>query len=335
MEDIFEDLEELSESVGDGATDTSNAPSMSGSKRLRMNSNMGSALPPFDNPSSSCKNARRPTQSTLPRALGSLSWLKERQRIANLEIGRTVIECNLSFNVLQTTQWRRMIKAVSSVGACEGWEGVSYKEMRTTVLDEEMGRIQKALDPIKEGWKKFGCSILSDGWSDIRRSIINILVSSCLGTYFLRAIDAGKGGQRITGEFIFHHIRQAIIDIGPENVVQVVTDNASNCRRMGDLIEQEFPSIVWTPCASHCLDLLMEDTGKLPWISSVILEASAIVSFFSKKTKALAIFREYSQLEILQPSKTRFAYMFIVLDRLLAIHNDLRRTVVSLEWVEL
>jgi len=117
-------------------------------------------------------------------------------------------------------------------------------------------------------------------------------------------------------------------------VVQVITDNASNCRRMGELVMEEFPNIVWTPCASHCLDLLMEDIGKLPWIHSVMTKATTIVSFFKKKPKALAIFREYSKLELVKPAKTRFAYMWLVLDRLHKVHADLRRCVVSELWYE-
>jgi len=159
-------------------------------------------------------------------------------------------------------------------------------------------------------------------------------VSSCLGTNFLRAVDAGKAGRSITGEFIFRHIRQAILDVGAENVVQVITDNASNCVAMGKMVEDEFPSICWTPCASHCLDLLMEDIAKLPWINRVMNEAKQIVLFFRRKNKALSILREFTKLEVISPSKTRFAYMFIVLERLHLLHDPLRQVVVSHLWIE-
>lgn len=139
-----------------------------------------------------------------------------------MEIARTLTECNIAFNVLRTDQWKRMVRAIAQVGPTESWSGLDYTKMRTTALDEQKALIDKALAPVKAGWQQFGCTIISDGWSDIRRRhIINILVSSCLGTYFLRAVDAGKAGERITGAFIYTHIRQAIEDIGPQNVVQV------------------------------------------------------------------------------------------------------------------
>ena len=39
---------------------------------------------------------------------------------------------------------------------------------------------------------------------------------------------------------------------------------------MSCLVEAEFPTVVWTPCASHCPDMLMEDIGKLRWVKKVV-----------------------------------------------------------------
>ena len=115
-------------------------------------------------------------------------------------------------------------------------------------------------------------------------------------------------------------------------MVQVVTDNASNCRRMGRLLKEEFPTIVWTPCASHCLDLLMEDVGKLKWVKKVVRQAKSIVTFFTVKVKVLAMFREHSSLELKKPSSTRFAYMWLLMERLYEVKSVLRQMVVSTLW---
>jgi len=93
--------------------------------------------------------------------------------------------------------------------------------MRDRELKEEVKGVLEKLEPLKGDWKKYGVSILSDGWSDIKkRPIINILVSCCTGTTFLRAIDASNA-PRIDARYVFGHIKQAILDVGPENVVQV------------------------------------------------------------------------------------------------------------------
>lgn len=103
---------------------------------------------------------------------------------------------------------------------------------------------------------------------------------------------------------------------------------------MGRKLEEEFPSIVWTPCASHCLDLLMEDIGKLKWVEEITTKALSIVNFVNSKVRVLAIFRSYSDLELKKPSKTRFAAMWILLERLYDVQNKLQKTVVSDEFKE-
>ncbi|KAH7297529.1 hypothetical protein KP509_25G000500 [Ceratopteris richardii] len=254
---------------------------------------------------------------------------KQRQKAAEIQIARCVIECNLAFNAVRTEACRRMVKAIAQFGPCDDWYGIDYKRLRTTMLDEERDRIEVQLEPIKTGWMMCGCSIISDGWSDThRRHIINILVSSCLGTYFLRDVDACRAGV-ITGEFIFPYIKSAILEVGAENVVQVITDNASNYKRMGEMIEDEFPKIVWTPCAKHCVDLLLEDIRKLPWIEPIVNDAKRIVNFIRKNHLALSVFHSHSTMEMIRPADTRFGYIYLVLRRLQKVIDALRVTIID------
>ncbi|KAH6557929.1 hypothetical protein KP509_1Z085900 [Ceratopteris richardii] len=268
-------------------------------------------------------------QSGLGQARGhvrsSLTCIKEKQKIADIEIARTVIMENLSFNLLNSNQWKTMVKAISEVGPCQGWSGPSYSDMRTTKINEEKKRIDLSLAPMREKWSRYGCTILSDGWRERKnRGIINILVSCPIGTFFLSVVEVGKKGKKTTGVCIYGHIKKAIEEVGPSNVVQVVTDNASNYRHMGQLLEGEYPHIVWTPCATHCLDLLMEDIEKLSWVKACTLQASSIVTFFTQKVKVLAMFREHSKLEI-KKRATTVLHTFKV---------PLRQTVVSTFWSE-
>ena len=36
------------------------------------------------------------------------------------------------------------------------------------------------------------------------------------------------------------------------------------------VLADDFPTITFSPCSAHCLDLLLEDIGKLPWASDII-----------------------------------------------------------------
>ena len=82
--------------------------------------------------------------------------------------------------------------------------------------------------------------------------------------------------------------------IGVQNVVQVIIDNGSNCVAMGNMLEEEFPSIVWTPCTSHCIDLLIEDIGKISWEDEIFKTSFSMVRFVKKRPKVTSMFRANS-----------------------------------------
>ena len=53
------------------------------------------------------------------------------------------------------------------------------------------------------------------------------------------------------------------------NVVQVITDNASNYVLAGKKLESKYNTIFWTSCAAHCIDLVLEDIGKVEWVKTL------------------------------------------------------------------
>ena len=58
--------------------------------------------------------------------------------------------------------------------------------------------------------------------------------------------------------------------------------------------------------------------------------ACAIVNFVTKRPKVLSIYQAHDDLVLLKPPATRFAYMFIVVERLMPVRQGFLRTVVSL-----
>ena len=198
-----------------------------------------------------------PTVNPFKQGSIKASLQKRAKEEATREITRLFIQCALSFNVLRTKRWKSCIKAISRIGV--EWEGPSYEALRSRELKKEREQVEKSVQPLRATWEKYGCTLVCDGWSDMRkRSVYNILVASCKGSMFLKAVDASLPGTVVTGEFIWRHLREAVLEVGPQNIVQIITDNGSNCVSMGRMLQEEFPKIVWTPCASHSLDLLME-----------------------------------------------------------------------------
>nr|GEX01143.1 uncharacterized protein [Tanacetum cinerariifolium] len=59
-------------------------------------------------------------------------------------------------------------------------------------------------------------------------------------------------------------------EVGEQNVIQVVTDNASNYVKAGKLLAAMRPQLYWTPCAARCIDLMLEDIGNLERVKSCL-----------------------------------------------------------------
>jgi len=106
-------------------------------------------------------------------------------------------------------------------------------------VDKENARLEKAISPLKASWTVDGCSIIMDGWTDCRnRPLINIIVSSISGPYFLRAIDCSS--QEKNTMLLKDQICDAIVEVGPFNVVQVVTDATPVCEATGMMVQKEY-----------------------------------------------------------------------------------------------
>jgi len=95
--------------------------------------------------------------------------------------------------------------------------------------------------------------------------LINVISQSPHGAMFLKAVDCE--GQMKDSQFIANILIEAVELVGPENVVQVITDNATVCRAAGLIVEGKYQHIFWTPCVVHSLNLMLSKLGKqIEWI---------------------------------------------------------------------
>ena len=101
-------------------------------------------------------------------------------------------------------------------------------------------------------------TIVSDGWSDPRkRPLINFMVVTDSGPMFLKSPNTSD--EIKDKDFITRHMRDVVMKVRPDNVVQIITDNAAVCKVVGMLIKLELPSIYWTPCVVHTLNLALKN----------------------------------------------------------------------------
>jgi hypothetical protein len=181
-------------------------------------------------------------------------------------------------------------------------------------------------------WKYYGCTLMSDGWTDRKgHQLINFLVNSPAGTYFLESVDASTEAHDATT--LVDLLEQKIVQIGKENVVQVVTGNGANYKAAGKLLMQQIPTLFWSPCAAHCLDLMLEDIGKLKNFKKPITQAKRVTTFIYRHGRILSTMREKtSGMDLVRPAATRFATCFLTLKNLHKHRDALRGLFVSDTW---
>ena len=77
------------------------------------------------------------------------------------------------------------------------------------------------------------------------------------GPIFLKSID---GTMKYKDRYCMTRLyKEAIIEVGVENVVQFIIGNDSVCKVEGLLPENDYPHIFWTPCVVHMLNLSLKN----------------------------------------------------------------------------
>ena len=198
---------------------------------------------------------------------------------AETRVARAIYACGIPFNVVRSPYWQDLVRAINT--APQGFKGPNYEKLRTVLLKKERLLLEDVLKPIRSSWSNTRVSIISDGWTDTRqRPLINIIASSPQGAMFLKAEDCS--GEVKDSNFIAEILISAIEQVGPTNVVQVITDNAPVCKAMGLIVESRYNHIFWTPCIVHNLNLILEEIeAKTPWIKEVTGQAREIIKFIT------------------------------------------------------
>ncbi|KAF7838723.1 uncharacterized protein G2W53_007205 [Senna tora] len=192
--------------------------------------------------------------------LKSVLQSKEARERCDLAISKWMIDACLPFNVVTSPYYQPMIDAIASMGA--GYKGPGVWNLRGYLLKKNVEEVQNIVNSYRPFWKQTGCTIMADGWTDQhRRTLINFLVYCPRGTVFLKSVDAFEASK--AARLLYNLLREVVLYVGPENIVQVVTDNAANYVAPGKLLENEFPTLYWSPCAAHCINLMLQDIGKL------------------------------------------------------------------------
>ncbi|KAG5091249.1 hypothetical protein JHK82_050027 [Glycine max] len=220
-------------------------------------------------------------------------------------IARFWYQAGLSFNLIKLKSFENMVAAIGQYGP--HLPIPSYHDIRVPLLKKEVEYTENLMKGHREQWVKYGCTIMSDAWTDRKqRCIINFLINSQAGTMFLKFVDGSDFVK--TGEKLFELLDAIVEEVGEENVVQVVTDNGSNYVLAGKLLEEKRKHIYWTPCAAH-------------------------FGFIYAHSSTLRLLRNFTnKRELVRHAITRFATSYLTLERLHKEKANIRKMFTFDEW---
>jgi hypothetical protein len=85
-------------------------------------------------------------------------------------------------------------------------------------------------------------------------------------------------------------IHKVVVELGPEYILQIITDNGSNYKKACKMITHKFP-IVFQPCLAHMINLMLKAVGEFSEHKAVILAGRRICRCLYNHNKLHAMMR--------------------------------------------
>lgn len=247
------------------------------------------------------------------------------QRNADECFARAVYATGSPLMLPSNVYWKRFLNVLRPA-----YTPPTRHALSTNLLDEEFNRVQTK---VKQTIDKADCiSVISDGWSNIRRQgIINYIVTTPQPVFY-KSVDTNDN--RHTGLYIADQLKVVINDLGPEKVFALVTDNAANMKVAWAHVEETFPHITTIGCAAHTLNLLLKDIMALKTMDALYKRAKQVVKYVKGKQVASATYlskqKEKNKSTTLKlPSITRWGGVVIMYDSLLDGKESLQEMAIS------
>ncbi|XP_057502957.1 uncharacterized protein LOC130786623 [Actinidia eriantha] len=238
----------------------------------------------------------------------------------------------IPLNAVNSVYFQPMFDAAIAIGA--GYKVPTYHQFRVPLLQDSKKELELFIATLRTTWADTGCTIMGDGWSDRRhRTLINFLVYCPRGITFVKSVDASDAVK--DAQLLFKLFQEIIEWVGVSNVVHMVTDNGANYVAAGRLINETYKTINWSPCAAHCLNLILGEISKMTHIHDLAIRASKVTRYVYNRPWLVAWLRKRKGwTEIVRPGATRFATTFIALHSTHKHMHDLKALVTSKEFVD-
>lgn len=249
---------------------------------------------------------------------------------ADMAVAKFMYDAGIPFSAANSYAFQQMADAIAAVGT--GYKMPSYHSLRGKLLNKSVEETGELCNDIKKSWEVTGCSVMVDRWSDkTGYTILNFVVYCPKGTLFLKSVDASditNSSEALLG--LFDTIVQ---EVGPKNIVNFVTDTDPSYKTAGRLLMTKYKTFFWNACGSHCIDLMLEEIGKIDEVKEVLLKAKKLTGFIYNRSWVLNLMRKRTcGREIVQLAATKFASDFLTLKTIVSLRDPLSHMFTSNAW---
>ena len=120
---------------------------------------------------------------------------KEAVERYDLPLAKWMIDVYVSFNVVNFVYYQHAIDDVTAIGL--GYKGPNLHAIRGYYLAKTVDEVKIYVESYREIWKKTGCTLMADGWTYQKRTLINFLVYCPKGIVFFWKLWMYQMSQRL------------------------------------------------------------------------------------------------------------------------------------------
>ncbi|RVX03657.1 hypothetical protein CK203_022942 [Vitis vinifera] len=185
-----------------------------------------------------------------------------------------------------------MIDTIAEAGP--GIKGPTGYQIGNTYLEEEVQELEVYITTLKAKWPIYGSTIICDGWSfRTRKPIINFMIYCDRSMIYHSSVDTTNIPK--TTYYIFSLMDKVVEKVGEENVVQVVTDNEASFKATDMLLMEKHKHLFLSPCAAHCIGLMLEDIASMKQIKETLDQAKMIIGFIYNSLKVVNLMKVFTK----------------------------------------
>ncbi|XP_057956504.1 uncharacterized protein LOC131149774 [Malania oleifera] len=236
----------------------------------------------------------------------------------------------LNVDIVNSPYFHEMAKAIATFGP--GYEAPTMDKLSDLFLTKEKDRIERAMVLFRESWPHTGCTIYCINQLDGTLGCLcfNIFVSSPRGLMFLKAVDISNGDA--ADNLLPGVLEDSIMEVGPANVLQIISHLSHVSESFESLISSKFPHIFLSACTSHSICMLMEHIAELEWIKPIVSCAKGIEQcILAYQRSPLCNFTQNFKQQS-DPCAAKFAPSCCLVQSIFELKQTLREVVASEEW---